>query len=67
MRRIALGRTTLGDDILVAYKRAMREQKWAVAELLLCALEGLADTDSSHQLTLDQAYLLIAPSKAPKA
>lgn len=67
MRRIAPRRSMLGDDILNAYKRAMREQKWAVAELLLCALEGLADSDSSHQLTLDQAYLLIALRKAPKA
>jgi hypothetical protein len=58
-RNLARDCTTLGDEILKSYVRAVREQQPKVAEQLLGALEELARADSACCVVLDQAYLLI--------
>lgn len=58
--------TTLGDEILKSYVRALREQQPKVAEQLLCALEELARSDSAYRTMLDEAYLLIGKSSRVK-
>jgi hypothetical protein len=58
-RNLARDCTTLGDEILKSYVRAVREQQPKVAEQLLCALEELARSNSACRALLDEAYLLI--------
>lgn len=59
MDHLALDCTSLGNEILKSYVRAVREQHPKVAEQLLCALEELARSDSACRAELDKAYLLI--------
>jgi hypothetical protein len=58
-RNLARDCTTLGEEILKIYLRAVREQQPKVAEQLLCALEELARSNSACRAVLDEAYLLI--------
>lgn len=63
---LALGPTTLGEEILNSHLRAVQEQKPKVAEHLLCALEELARADTKCRAVLDQAYLHIEMSSRIK-
>lgn len=65
-RNLARDRTTLGDEILKSYVRAVREQQPKVAEQLLCALEELAGSDTACRAVLDEAYLLIGKGSRVK-
>lgn len=65
-RNLALGPTTLGQEILNSHLRAVREQKPKVAEHLLCALEELARADSTCRAVLNRAYLHIDRSSRIK-
>jgi hypothetical protein len=58
-RKLARDCTTLGEEILKSYGRAIREQQPKVAEQLLCALEELARSKSACRAVLDEAYLVI--------
>jgi hypothetical protein len=55
--------TTLGDEILKSYVRAVHEQQRKVSEQLLCALEELAASDPTCSALLTEAYLLIWKSR----
>lgn len=53
-------RTSLADDILAAYERALLEQDIEVAGVLLGALEVLSESQPLHRRKLERAYLIIA-------
>jgi hypothetical protein len=48
-------RSTLCDDVQIAFERACSEQDFEVAEHLLCALEAIARREKNDEL-LDRAY-----------
>lgn len=51
--------STLGDDVLAAFKRACKEGDTIVAESLLQALEAMGARDVEAEY-LEQAYLELA-------
>ncbi len=60
MQRTTGVRTSLADDILAAYERALLEQDIEVAGVLLGALEVLSESQPLHRRKLERAYLMIA-------
>jgi hypothetical protein len=54
------GDATLADELLLVYRRALRERRAEVAECLLRGLEKLAASQPASNATLDQAYLLLS-------
>ena len=50
---------SLGQEVLRLYTQAVAEQRWAVAEFLMCALEDLAKSDPACEAAVEQAYLCI--------
>ena len=61
MQRTTAVRTSLADDILAAYERALVEQDIEVAGVLLGALEVLSESQPLvHRRKLERAYLMIA-------
>ena len=60
MQRTTGVRTSLADDILAAYERALLEQDIEVAGVLLGALEVLGESQPLHRRKLERAYLMIA-------
>lgn len=65
-RSLAHHCTTLGDELLKSYVRAVREPQPKVAEQLLRALEELARSDSACRAVLDHAYLHIGKRSRAK-
>lgn len=52
-------RKSLDQEVLLIYKRAVAERRWAIAEPLMCALEQLAQADPDCEATLELAYLYV--------
>ncbi|MBU66359.1 MAG: hypothetical protein CL858_13025 [Cupriavidus sp.] len=55
---------TLNDDVLAVFRRACEQEQYAVADLLLSALEAMAGQDEDSR-QLDEAYLVVAHCCAP--
>ncbi|OJT97258.1 MAG: hypothetical protein BGN90_02735 [Acidovorax sp. 65-7] len=60
VRRFGI-RKSLEQEVLRLYKRAVAEQRWEIAEPLMCALEQLAQADPACEAALEQAYLCVNP------
>ena len=51
---------SLNQGLLRLYRQALAERRWEIAELLLSALEELANTEPTCEAAVEQAYLCIS-------
>ena len=51
---------SLDQVLLRLYEQALAERRWEIAELLLSALEELANTEPTCEAAVEQAYLCIS-------